>query len=47
MSAIIPAVKVAALSFAERGAMTSKCRKSPAKGSINNPVSATPLAASQ
>ena len=48
ISAMIPAVKVPALIFAARGAMTSKCRrKSPAKGSINNPVSATPLAASQ
>jgi hypothetical protein len=48
ISAIIPAVKVPALIFAARGAITPKCRrKYPANGSINNPVNARPLAAIQ
>ena len=48
ISAMIPTVKAAALRFAEHGAITPKCRrKCPANGSINNPVSARPLAATQ
>src|SRR5256886_14323368 len=48
ISAIIPATKAPLLIRAARGEATSRCRcKCPANGSINNAVSARPIAGSQ
>ena len=48
INATIPARKLAALRSAAFGAIIPNCRrKYPANGSINNPVSANPLAASR
>src|SRR5207248_11783725 len=48
ISAILPAAKAPLLTRATRGEATSKCRrKCPANGSINNAVTARPMAANQ